>query len=115
MRLPANTTASEQAPDGERAGDAVKPSVARNDPSSTDGKPSDVAETMTSPLGKHFKPPLPVDRPIQKTQVTDPATPATKRSAEKPPRVAKKHHHRAIRQSHRLSQPVLSSPQLDLE
>lgn len=119
---PANTAApepSELARGGEtagEAGDAVKPAVARSDASSTDGKTSDVAETMTSPFGEHSRPPLPVSRPAQKTQVADPTPPTTKRSSAKPPRVAKQHHHRrVIRQSRRSSQPVLSGSPLELE
>ena len=107
---PANTAApepSEPARGGETSG-AVKPAVAKSDASSTDGKTSGVTETMTSPFGEHSKPPLPVSRPVQKTQVADPA-PTTKRSSTKPRRAAKKHHHRSvIRQSDRSSQPVLS-------
>ena len=112
---PANTAApepSEPARGGEttgEAGDAVKAEVAKSDPSSTDGKTSDIAETMTSPFGEHSKPPLPLSRPVQKTQVADPAMPTTKRPSTKPRRAAKKHHHRSvIRQSGRSSQPVLS-------
>ncbi len=115
---PANTAApepSEPARGSETAGEAVKPAVAKSDASSTDGKTS-VTETMTSPFGEHSKPPLPASRPVQKTQVADPATPTTKRSSTKPRRAAKKHHHRSvIRQSDRSSQPVLSGSPLELE
>lgn len=119
---PANTAApelSEPARGSEtagEAGEAVKPAVAKSDASSTDGKTSGVTETMTSPFGEHSKPPLPASRPVQKTQVADPATPTTKRSSTKPRRAAKKHHHRSvIRQSDRSSQPVLSGSPFELE
>jgi hypothetical protein len=116
---PANTAApelSEPARSSETAGEAVKPAVAKSDASSTDGKTSGVTETMTSPFGEHSKPPLPASRPVQKTQVADPATPTTKRSSTKPRRAAKKHHHRSvIRQSDRSSQPVLSGSPFELE
>ena len=119
---PANTATpepSEPARAGQtpgETGDAVKPAVAKSDASSTDGKTSDVAETMTSPFGEHSKPPLPASRPVQKTQVADPATPTTKRSSTKPRRAAKKHHHRSvIRQPDRSSPPVLSGSQFDFD
>jgi hypothetical protein len=119
---PANTAApelSEPARGSEtadEADEAVKPAVAKSDASSTDGKTSGVTETMTSPFGEHSKPPLPASRPVQKTQVADPATPTTKRSSTKPRRAAKKHHHRSvIRQSDRSSQPMLSGSPLELE
>jgi hypothetical protein len=119
---PANTAApepSEPTRGSETAGEAdeaVKPAVAKSDASSTDGKTSGVTETMTSPFGEHSKPPLPASRPVQKTQVADPATPTTKRSSTKPRRAAKKHHHRSvIRQSDRSSPPVLSGSQFDLD
>lgn len=80
------------------AGDAVKPDIAETDAAKSDvtksdvakseapkseTAASDVAETMTSPFGAHFKPPLPGHRPTQIAQAPDPAPPAAKRSAAK--------------------------------
>ncbi|MBN9148044.1 MULTISPECIES: hypothetical protein [unclassified Nitrobacter] len=70
------------------AGDAVKPDIAETDAAKSEAPKSetaasDVAETMTSPFGAHFKPPLPVHRPTQIAQAPDPAPPAAKRSAAK--------------------------------
>lgn len=110
---PANAAApepSEPAPSGEtpiEAGESVTPPseaatppVAKSDASSTDGKTSDIGETMTSPFGEHFKPPLPGRRPAKAAQAADPAPSATKRSSAKKPRAAKRHRHRHTIRSH---------------
>jgi hypothetical protein len=104
-----------------KADDAAKPDIAKTDVTKSDAAKSDVgasdvAATMTSPFGKHFKAPLPVNRPAQAAQVADPTPPAAERSAAKPPRAAKRHRHRhrrVIRQSRRSSQPAVSRSQFD--
>jgi hypothetical protein len=83
------------------AGDTAKPNVAKADTAKSDAPKSDVgasdvAETMTSPLGEHFRPPLPGSRPAQIAQAADPTAPAAKRSSTKPPAVAKRHRHRKV-------------------
>lgn len=110
---PANAAAPEPsgpAPSGEapiEAGEAVTPPsetatppVAKSDTSSTDGKTSDVGETMTSPFGEHFKPPLPGHRPAKAAQAADPTLSAAKRSSAKEPRAARRHRHRRTTRPH---------------
>lgn len=113
---PVNTAAPEPSEPASRdetavdASKAVKPPsdvaaapAAQSDTSSAQEqeKPADVVETMTSPSGEHFKPPLPGHRPVEAAQVTaDPSPSATKRSSAKEPRRAKHHRHKT-RHSHR--------------
>ncbi len=110
---PASAAAPEPsgpAPSGEapiEAGEAVTPPseaaappVAKSDASSTEGKTSDVGETMTSPFGEHFKPPLPGHRPAKAAQAADPTPSAAKRSSAKEPRAARRHRHRRTIRPH---------------
>jgi hypothetical protein len=93
------------------AGDAANPHIPKTDAAKSDApKPdagaSDVSETMTSPLGEHFRPPLPIHRPTQSAQVAAPTTPAARRSSAKPPHIAKRHRHRKVRRSVRARSAV---------
>jgi hypothetical protein len=93
------------------AGEAAKPHIPNADAAKPDApKPdtgaSDVSETMTSPLGEHFRPPLPLHRPAQTAQVAAPTTPAARRPSAKPPHIAKRHRHRKIHRSFRARSAV---------
>jgi hypothetical protein len=75
------------------ADDATKPRTPQTDAAKPDGPQPDtgasgVSETMTSPLGEHFRPPLPVNRPT-----------LTARPSAKPPRIARHHRHRKVHRS----------------
>lgn len=94
---------SEPAQDAEAsvdAADTVKPDIAKTDAAksnvTSDVGISDVVETMTSPLGEHFRPPLPGSRPAQIAQAADPTPPTAKRSSTKPPPIAKRRRHRKV-------------------
>jgi hypothetical protein len=115
------------------AGDAVKPDIAKADsanagaattdvantdvaksdaPKSAAGA-SDVAETMTSPFGANFKPPLPGHRPTQIAQATGKASSVAKRSSTKPTLAKRAHRRQVIRQPGRLrpaAPPPASQP-----
>lgn len=99
------------------AGDAVKPDIANADSANagaanTDVAKSDapksaagasvVAETMTSPFGAHFKPPLPGHRPTQIAQATGRASSVAKRSSAKPTLAKRAHRRQVVRQPGRL-------------
>jgi hypothetical protein len=110
------------------AGDAVKPDiakadsanagaantdVARSDAPRSAADASDVAETMTSPFGAHFKPPLPGHRPTQIAQATGKASSVAKRSSAKPTLAKRAHRRQMIRQPGRLrpaAPPPASQP-----
>ncbi|WP_438275268.1 hypothetical protein [Nitrobacter sp.] len=114
------------------AGDAVKPDIAKaysanagaatTDVANTDvaksdapksAGASDVAETMTSPFGANFKPPLPGHRPTQIAQATGKASSVAKRSSAKPTLAKRAHRRQVIRQPGRLrpaAPPPASQP-----
>ncbi|GAB1715180.1 MAG: hypothetical protein NTAFB05_02220 [Nitrobacter sp.] len=119
--MPANDAAgaksSEPPPEVETSvgtGDAAKLQVPKTDAAKSDApKPdtgaSDVSETMTSPLGEHFRPPLPSNRPTQTARTAAPTPPAARRSSAKPPRTIKRHRHRKVHRSVR-ARPAAPNP-----
>ncbi|WP_439922814.1 hypothetical protein [Nitrobacter sp. JJSN] len=101
----AATAKSSEPPPGAEAsvdaGDAVKPDIAETDAAKSNAiksnvGASDVAETMTSPLGEHVRPPLPGRRPTQIAQAADPTPRGVKQPSTKPSRLAKQHRHRKV-------------------
>ena len=91
--------------------DTAKTDVAKSDAPKADAGASDVAETMTSPFGAHFKPPLPGRRPTRIAQATGKASSVAKRSSAKPP-VVKRARHRHVIQHPRRVRPVAPNPAL---
>jgi hypothetical protein len=91
--------------------DTAKTDVAKSDAPKADAGASDVAETMTSPFGARFKPPLPGRRPTQIAQATGKASSVAKRSSAKPP-VVKRARHRHVIQHPRRVRPVAPNPAL---
>lgn len=91
--------------------DTAKTNVAKSDAPKADAGPSDVAETMTSPFGARFKPPLPGRRPTQIAQATGKTSSVAKRSSAKPP-VVKRARHRHVIQHPRRVRPVAPNPAL---
>jgi hypothetical protein len=88
---------------------SAKPDLAKPDVAKSDAGASDVAETMTSPFGAHFKPPLPGHRPTQLAQTADKASPVAKRSSAKPA-VAKRAHRRHVVRQPGLVRPAAPTP-----
>lgn len=91
--------------------DTAKTDVAKSDAPKSDAGASDLVETMTSPFGAHFKPPLPGHRPAQTAQATGKASSVAKRSSTKPPAVKRAHHRHVIQRPRRI-RPAAPNPAL---
>jgi hypothetical protein len=90
------------------AGDVAKPDITKTTAIKTDVEVSDVAETMTSPFGSNFKPPLPVSRPAQVAEVT----PWAAKQLSAKPAVAKRNRHRKVVRRSRRARSVAPNPAL---
>jgi hypothetical protein len=92
------------------AGNVTKPEITKTTTIKTksDVVVSDVAETMISPFGNNFRPPLPVSRPAQVAEVT-PA--AAKQPSAKPAAAKRNRHRKMVRRSRRV-RPVAPNPAL---
>jgi hypothetical protein len=91
--------------------DTAKTDAAESDAPKADAGASDIAGTMTSPFGAHFKPPLPGHRPTQMAQANGKASSVAKRSSAKPP-VVKRARYRHVIQRPRRMRPVAPNPAL---
>jgi hypothetical protein len=95
------------------AGNVTKPDLRKTTAIKTDViKPdvgvSYVAETMTSPFGSNFRPPLPVSRPAQVADVT----PSAAKPSAKPAVVAKRNRHRKVVRRSRRARSIAPNPAL---
>jgi hypothetical protein len=95
---------SEQPPTTQASAEAADVKAdTKTDPVKSDAATSEVAETMISPFGKHFRPPLPVSRSAQAAAHAAHSTPAKRSSAK--PHAATRHRPRRVRRSH-LARPA---------